>query len=77
MLAKRVRYFKETEEGVSSMCKAMEEMRAEAERKGMENAMLSNIKNLMNNAQWSVEQALTALGIANNEWNKYIQLIKK
>jgi flagellar biosynthesis/type III secretory pathway protein FliH len=30
ILSERVRYFKEDEEGVSSMCRAMEEMRAEA-----------------------------------------------
>ena len=32
-LADRVKYFKEDEEGVSSMCRAMEEMRAEAAAK--------------------------------------------
>jgi hypothetical protein len=30
VLSERVRYFKEDEEGVSSMCRAMEQMRAEA-----------------------------------------------
>ncbi|MGN0162114.1 MAG: PD-(D/E)XK nuclease family transposase [Candidatus Ornithomonoglobus sp.] len=34
VLAERVRYFKKTEEGVTDMCKAMEEMRAKAEEKG-------------------------------------------
>lgn len=33
VLADRVRYFKETEEGVTVMCKAMEEMRKDAEMK--------------------------------------------
>lgn len=33
-LADRVRYFKETKEGVENMCKAMEEMRNEAAAKG-------------------------------------------
>lgn len=32
VLADRVRYFKETDKGVNSMCRAMEEMRAEAAR---------------------------------------------
>ena len=32
-LAEQVKYFKETDEGVSSMCRAMEEMRAEAAAK--------------------------------------------
>lgn len=34
-LADRVRYLKESPEGVSSMCKAMEEMRNEAEARGV------------------------------------------
>ena len=36
VLAERVRYFKETEEGASSMCKAMEMLTDEAEKRGME-----------------------------------------
>ena len=32
LLADRVRYFKEDEKGVATMCRAMEEMRNEAER---------------------------------------------
>ena len=36
ILAQRVKYFKKMEEGVSDMCKAMEEMRNNAEKKGIE-----------------------------------------
>ena len=39
VLAERVRYFKETEEGASSMCKAMEMLTDEAEKRGMERGM--------------------------------------
>ena len=34
VLADRVRYFKEDEKGVSTMCKAMEDMRNEAHEEG-------------------------------------------
>lgn len=40
VLAKRVSYFKESEEGVSSMCKMLEEMREEA-------VMKDRIKNVI------------------------------
>ena len=39
ILAERVRYFKETAEGVSRMCKAMEMLTDEAEKRGMERGM--------------------------------------
>ena len=38
VLAERVRYLKDTEEGVGSMCRAMEEMRAEAAAKAAKEA---------------------------------------
>ncbi len=34
VLSDRVKFLKETEKGVSKMCKAMEELRAEAEKIG-------------------------------------------
>ena len=45
ILADRVRYFKENEEGVAAMCKAMEDMRNEAvfmERKRMAAELLAD-----------------------------------
>jgi hypothetical protein len=43
ILSERVRYFKEDEEGVSSMCRAMEEMRAEAAAEAAKKAKAEGI----------------------------------
>ena len=70
-LADMVRYFKEDKEGVKTMCRAMEEMRAEAEQR----KAVIDIKNLMKNMKWPLEQALAALGIAASEQEKYRRLV--
>ena len=44
-LADRVRYFKSTEEGVSVMCKAMEDMRNETARKEREAIAIRMLEN--------------------------------
>ncbi len=43
VLSERVRYFKEDEEGVSSMCRAMEQMRAEAAAEAAKKAKAEGI----------------------------------
>ncbi len=43
-LAKRARYFKEDEKGVAAMCKIMEDMRNEAELKGVKKTAMRMIK---------------------------------
>ena len=53
------------------MCRAMEEMRAEAEQR----KAVIDIKNLMKNMKWPLEQALAALGIAASEQEKYRRLV--
>ena len=58
-LADRSRYFKETEEGVSEVCKVMEDMRIEKERE----TRLDDIRNLMDSLKLNVEQAMDALKI--------------
>ena len=45
VLAKRVSYFKESQEGVSSMCKMLEEIREEAVMKDR----IKNVKSFYNN----------------------------
>lgn len=39
ILAERAKYFKENPEGVSAMCKAMDDLRIESEKKGAENIL--------------------------------------
>ena len=43
-LAKRTRYFKEDEEGVAAMCKAMEDMRNETAQTTLFNTLLSLLR---------------------------------
>ncbi len=41
-LAEKVRYFKENEKGVATMCKVMEDMRNEAAQKAVEKDRINN-----------------------------------
>jgi len=63
ILAERVRYFKEDQKGVASMCKAMEDMRKETATE----TLLISVKNLMKNMNLTAEQAMTALGIPDHD----------
>lgn len=60
ILAERVKYFKKNEEGIATMCKAMEEMRNEAASKAASKATFeANIKNairLIKNGKLSIEE---------------------
>lgn len=63
LLADRVRYFKEDKEGVQTMCKIFEDY-------GKEVAMgklLENIKALMQNLNFTVEQAMDALNVPSED----------
>ena len=51
ILAERVRYFKEDQKGVASMCKAMEDMRKETATE----TLLISVKNLMKNMDLTAE----------------------
>ena len=87
VLAERVRYFKETEEGVSKMSKAMEELARdfagefarEAEKRGMQRGMqrgmeterIFSIRNIMANLQLTAEKAMDVLAIPKAEQERY------
>ena len=72
-LAKKVRYYKEDEKGVSMMCKAMEDMRNEV----AEQTKLDDIKNIMATFGVSIEKAMEALKIPKSQWNTYMGLLEK
>ncbi len=72
-LAEKTRYFKETEEGVSVVCKVMEDMRNEKERE----TRIDDIKRMMKNLKLTLEQAMDALDIPVSERNIYISRISK
>mgnify|MGYP001006816193 CR=1 FL=1 len=79
VLADRVRYFKETEEGASAMCEAMELLTDEAEKRGMERGMeqgkekerIFSIRNVMTSLQLTAEKAMDILSIPKSEQARY------
>ena len=72
-LADKVRYFKENEEGVKSMCRVLEDMRNETARK----TKVIDISNLMTNLKFTVEQAMDALSIPQTDRATYVDLVQK
>lgn len=69
LMAERTRYLKESQKGVSEMCKVMEDMRNET----AENTVLQSIRNLMETMKWTAEQAMDALKISDTDKLKYSQ----
>lgn len=62
-LAERVRYLKRDPEGVSYMCKMMEEMRYEALQKGLQRGALSTLASLVRDGIISVQDAAARMGV--------------
>ena len=71
VLADRVRYFKEDTKGVTTMCKAMEEMRDETALE----TLLMSVRNLMKNMNLNPEQAMAALGVPEKDKKKLLEQI--
>lgn len=70
-LAKGVKHFKDTEKGREQMCEAVEKYAKEYEKEyakeyAVKEKMIS-VKNLMENMELTVDQALNALGIQGDE----------
>lgn len=76
VLANRVRYFKETEEGVTIMCRAMEEMRKETAEKTAFKTRLEALTNIMEAFKITVQEALKVLQIPESEHERYIAAIE-
>ncbi len=72
-LADKVRYFKEDEKGVATMCKVLEEMRDETAIQ----TTVKNLKQLMKNLKLSLEQAMDALSIPEEKRGIYSDLLSK
>ncbi len=74
ILAERSRYFKENPEGVSKMCKAMEDMRNEALERGRTeghlNTLVESVRNLKAKLGFSDLQAKETLNISNEDWQQ-------
>ena len=79
VLAERVRFFKENEKGVATMCKVMEEIyndgiaigevrgEVRGEIRGAETERIKNIKSLIQRMGITAEAAMDALNIAKND----------
>jgi hypothetical protein len=76
-LSEGVKHFKETEGGRKVMCKAVEEygdMRAaEAAEAAAEEQQLESVKNLMDTMKLTLEQAMNALKIPEEDRNALIK----
>ena len=79
VLAERVRFFKEDEKGVATMCKIMEEIHNDGisigETRGAETERLKNIKSLIQRMGVTAEVAMDALNIAKDDQPKYLALL--
>ena len=51
------------------------EGRVEGRAEGIATGIVTSIKNLMRNTGWPVEQALSTLGVPEEEWTRYTNLI--
>ena len=80
VLAKKVRELKETQKGVDSMCRELEELYNNGieigESRGQHLANIKSIKNVMVNLQKTAEEAMDILGINEDERNKYLETLK-
>ena len=72
MLAAKTRYFKETEEGVEYMCKAIEDMRNETRKEEHFFTVLENLKNVMDTFHVSTDKAMDALKIPIEDRDRYL-----
>ena len=82
ILAERSRYFKENPEGVSEMCKAMEDLRnealergriegrAEGRAEGRLNNMIESVRSLKAKLGLNDQQVKDALSISNEDWEQ-------
>ena len=75
VLAEKVRYFKENEEGVRHMCKVLEDMREETAKAQERKTMVQAIRNLMKNLQMTIDQAMDALSIPSEQRTMYAGLV--
>ena len=80
VLAKTTRYFKENEEGVSDMCRVMEEKFQDGVKlgiqQGLQEGKLESVLSVMKKFKLNFEQALDAVGVPQSEYGKYKELIK-
>ena len=89
VLADRVRALKETPKGVDNMCRELEQLYLDGEKRGIEKGRAEgraegrvethadSIKNLMAALGWSIEVAMDNLRIPEDERPIYMNLLAK
>ena len=70
LLAKQVKYFKETEGGRKDMCKAVEEL---VEKRVLEEK-INSVKKLLANGKLSVEEVAECIGLPVNVVEELVEL---
>lgn len=63
-LAERVQTFKETEEGVNTMCDILDEMRQEAADKATQNTRLENARKMLEIGKMSLDEIASCSGLS-------------
>lgn len=69
-LAERVRFFKESKEGVAIMCKAMEDMRNESLKKGIEIGMKKTALRMLKTGRFALEEIAEYSGLSLDDVRK-------
>ena len=81
VLKQAMKYYKETEGGIKIMCEIWEEIKNVGFQQGIqEGQILSNInaiKNIMNSFNLDIIEAMKALNIPEDEYDKYKELVLK
>jgi hypothetical protein len=72
-----IKVTKELEKEVSQMCNISKGVEEKGIQKGIQKGLLQAIKNLMENADWSIEQAMKMLGISEEEQPLYREKLGK
>ena len=67
LLADRVRYFKKDKEGVQTMSKIFEDFGKEVAKEAAKGTLLENIRAIMKNLNYTVDQAMDALSVPNED----------
>lgn len=62
-IVERVNYYKVQKEGVNIMCEIAERIRIEGKQEGIKEGLLASLKNLVKNADMTLEQAMSVLEI--------------
>ena len=66
-LANRVRFFKESKEGIEIMCKAMEDMRNDSLQEGIREGMKATARRMLAAGKYALEEIVNISGLSLEE----------